>query len=465
MSRLVCLPLLVLTGLVIPDPARSQGGASPTGLVVEKDCSQVPIIERGGEVYVQHLDGGYDDWVLNASAKRGPTHRMSAYEVDGAMYLITGFSFTRWVNPQDVYLVLTTFPEGGLHLDSGDAIWSWFSTALIQQVGDTPPQSPSSASVATRTVLPDDEEPWLAGLETGATTFPRMVDHAPEIAFAPVRELDFMYPDDCTAGGVSRDPGAEAGLLAGYNVYRIESQERPGLETLADPANWHDFIPMPPTDASQAELHDPDGWEFTGDEVLVYSDGPLALDGSQRLHGEAAVAERGRRYWYAVQPVARGLVDDFQDLYDLGRPEDDFSADLTGDGTVDSVDYDGPDSANGPEFISPQADAGEPGLGLTTGGRALLSKRMAVDFDELFNREPELRVSATRLTWTHGEAGPGLWRVSSSAFPWDLTGRVILDDDRISRWLVAGSATSDHRPAQGLTCYRVERVGSSGGPD
>lgn len=458
---------LVLSAFVLAPLSASAQGLPIGNVVWPEDCAHVD----GGELYAQNLDGAHDDWQVHALDKGGPLVGFLGGDYSDGMYQLNAWNFARLVPGNGPYVVFATFPHGGLYLDSERLQgFNWMGSSRVQQVGDTPPASLSSAEPSVETVLPDELGAWQAGLESGPASFPRLSDGWPEIAFAPVREIDLLVGEPCSTGGLAEDSEAGGGLLAGYNVYRVEAEERPSLVELARPENWLDYFSYPPEADDQARLHDPDDLLSSGDEVLVYVDGDRAQDSSPRAHGTPPVMETGRRYWYAVQPVARGAVRDFGSvaLGGYGEPID-HRADLDGDGRHDAVDFGGAGSADGPEFVSPQAEAGEWGLGLTTQGRALLSKRMAVDVSSLTDAIPhstteravteplQLRLVGDLVVWGGGPAGVSRWRLRRSSTPeaqapggpsagstlWWPTARVRLDPERPSS-------------ERGVFYYRVE---------
>src|SRR6185369_3287425 len=119
-------------------------------------------------------------------------------------------------------------------------------------------------------------------------------------------------------------------------------------------------------------FQNPDGVMFSGDEVLLYQDSSNNR-GVARATGTAPDLSGATSYWYAFQPVLRGSVPDYASSgFGPGSALffGDHRIDLDGDGRPDAVDL---DLDGTPDFISPQAEAGISGLGLTNAHLPLLS--------------------------------------------------------------------------------------------
>ena len=282
----------------------------------------------------------------------------------------------RWRNPppQSVVFVVLTFPDGEIFVDSGDpvATGGGFGAGAVQRVGDSHVMLPMTAGV----VLPDDWSAYQADLGAGPETFPRATATGVEIAFAPVLDVNDTLVSFCNVGGALPNPGTGLGLVIGYLVWRLEDPSpTPGpappesdFFALGEPI---DFVPaVGPSDpgASLSRMVELDGVPLSGDEAFVYHDAPNTPDGSARANGTAP--RGGTAYWYAVQPVIDGTPAAWGAVTLCGSAEGDRRMDLDGDTIYDAVDL---DLDGSPEFISPHADWGLPGLGLTNGGVPLLS--------------------------------------------------------------------------------------------
>ena len=98
-----------------------------------------------------------------------------------------------------------------------------------------------------------------------------------------------------------------------------------------------------------------------GDDLCLFVD-PTVQDRDGIPFGQGPTDPTGRTsYWYTVQPVVVGDHDDFRDVSLAHQPAADYTMD---DFRID-LDMDGVS----PEFFSPQALFGLPGLGLTNSGR------------------------------------------------------------------------------------------------
>lgn len=372
-------------------PVAPSFARTPTvGFVVDAACGDVQTLAERGEVYAIKVPRApttrpWTDWQVHAASKGGPLVRMADADVDEDALQVLGGNFAEAAASTDVVFVFTTFPGGGLHVDSGSFAddYNYIGGGVRQQVGDSPLERAGSGGV----VLPDGPGPYTANLGEGPESFPRLLGGWPEVALAPVVELDVLTgerdPTHCGYGGAAARPGGERGLIIGYNVFRTPASDGPTapLSSRAAFDAWIDFVSVDPAgdpDGGLARLSDPDGWPSTGDEVLVYRDSPTLPDGRPRVRGTAPAP--GETHVYRFQPVLEGAVGDFSEVF-LGQREldrGDARADLDGDGVHDAVDYDGPASEGGPEFLSPQVQAGLEGLGLTHAGRPLLSKAVVV---------------------------------------------------------------------------------------
>ena len=372
-SRPFPVPSLLLSLALAAGSLQAQPSAD--GLIAVSDCgTALDILPRGGEVYAVGLDSvpRTDNWLVNCSAKGGPIVGVHIYPTDPSRYWLPYNWLSSRTSPV-VVSVFATFPDGLLHVDSGFLGVGPASTGLALRVGDSPARLPGHAGI----VLPNGPGGYHADLGTGPEQFPRERDDGVELAFALVPELSDQELGGCTYGGGEPSPSSGSGLIIGYNIFRSEDSGLvPTQGELGQHGNWLDYAPLDPTLDSSSLLSrvvDPDGLPATGDEVLIYHDAPFHPDGSPRAHGAAPVLDSGTGYWYAVQPVLQGDLDEWSSItLSDGSPSGDLRADLDGDGIFDAVEFD-PGAGNGPEFLSPQARVGIEGLGLTVEGRALLS--------------------------------------------------------------------------------------------
>lgn len=331
----------------------------------------------------------------------------------------------------DVMFVVVTLPDGRLMTDSSDSVELNYLGAALQRVGDSLPAGQDASIGLT---LPGTRATYEVAFDTGSRTFPRATSDGIQIAWAPVAEvnpLELAPRTSCSAGGRRFHPlDPTRGAIVGYNVYRIPdtgSSSGSAAELMAalldgDPSTgWQYFADLRTFDVTVAQsfeapnandlapgdlvtLANPDGRMYSSDEVLVFTDA-FAENGLTRCAGCGTPPERGRPYWYAVQPVWTGGLDE---LADTGftfatTPYGDHRMDLDGDGTHDAASLDtvastGHDTA---EFISPQAGAGFHGLGLTAAGLPLLSRSTWGEAPRIF----QWRARALRF---QGGAGTGL---------------------------------------------------------
>lgn len=363
---------ILLAGLLAP-PLRAQD--SPTvGLVSGPGCtSLVDIQGGGGELYAMKADGfSHSDWQMETSPKGGPTVGMLPGDVEGGSYQVLD-NWNRVTSATDTAFVLVTFPDGGLYVDSGKTDgYNYVGSGLVSRVGDSPAALSGNAGIT----LPGTSAGWFADLGAGPVAFPQSTLGGVRVAFAPIPELNAADLGGCGLGGAAADPASGAGLIVGYNVFRVvDAGLTPTPAELGDTVNWVAYLPLSygaDTSNTLVTLVDPDAAPYTGDEVMVFHDAPVHGDGSPRSDGTPPDPSGLVGNWYAFQPVVAGDVSDWLAISLTNLPPADHAADLDGDGLVDAVDLD-PGAGNGPEFISPQAESGHGGLGLTNAGLPLLS--------------------------------------------------------------------------------------------
>jgi hypothetical protein len=317
----------------------------------------------------------------------------------------------------DVFFVFITHPpEAGrrgarLFVDSGTIANQDFTAATVQVVGESLPGSYGGLA-GIDLVLPGDATPYGVRLRgpAGSLTagFPKGATGGIELAFSPIAEVNNvdLIGGGCTVAGEAADPSdpdMTRGIIAGYNVWRLAGVAtsvpvpRDFLDASLDgdpSTGWQAYMPLDggfdlgrsdalpagpgtpaPSDRAPDDLfgmQNPDGIMYSGDEVMIFQDSRNNR-GAIRETGTAPDFSGATSYWYAVQPVLRGSVEDFAALgFGPGSSMlfGDHRLDLDGDGRADAVDL---DLDGTPEFISPQAGAGLPGLGLTHGRLPLLS--------------------------------------------------------------------------------------------
>ena len=416
-SRLsACLLVTCLAGL----PALAQDSPM-VGLVVEPGCSTaVDLLAVGGELYATKADGGvHTDWQFDVSAKGGPLVGLVPGDIAGGTYQVLE-NWNRITSPTHVAFALVTFPGGGLYVDSGFTNgYNYVGSGLVQQVGDSHAALPATAGV----VLPGGLGSWTADLGGGPVSYPIEDFGSVRVAFAPLAELAGADLGGCGLGGAAADPATGAGLIVGYNAYRLaDAGAVPTPAELGDPANWAGFLPyLPGVDGSDtpAAVFDPDGVPYSGDEVIEMLDGPQNQDGSPRVNGSPPDPSGLVGYWYAFQPVVAGDLADWAAVSLTNLSPADYTVDLDGDGAADAIDLD-PLAGNGPEFLSPQSPRGFGGLGLTNGGVALLSRPVfamplaCTPADPRLTEVNDLRVSRlggsdVQVDWQDrsGDIGPG----------------------------------------------------------
>lgn len=369
---------------------------------LEDDCA-TPIdnLAEMGELYAVKVGGAsMTDWLVDTTTKGGASIGLAALSNVG--WLVP----SNWAVPEaptnNVH-VFITFPNGEVVIDSGNigATLGTFNFEKRQSVGNWIP----AGQLASRGVtLPTDGSQYSLNLGAGSKSFPFGANGAVMVAFAPLVEVNNTDPsgNNCTWGGEVGDMNASGtaagqGIISGYNVYRMAGTmgAPPTRAAIGAAANWAYYLDLrtinmagadtpgsgPPGDGTNAPTdssadNDLTGWDnddgtiYTADEVVIFSDQNSNPDGSGRAGGVAGPTA-GQGYWYAFQPCVNGQVSDFTSSPIAGGAPSDHRLDLDGDTMMDAVDLDGVTTS--PEFISPQAEAGLRGLGLTHGGAPLLS--------------------------------------------------------------------------------------------
>jgi hypothetical protein len=144
-------------------------------------------------------------------------------------------------------------------------------------------------------------------------------------------------------------------------------------------------------------MQNPDSMPVNGDEALLFQDFSGGFDASTSAavpRSMGTAPDSNTDYWYAMQPVVRGDIADWTDISLAGSGRGDLTMDWGGAAGADAVDMN-PGDSDGPEFISPQADFGIGGLGLTSGGSPLISAPVWYDSSVALPALGEVDLAAT----------------------------------------------------------------------
>lgn len=446
--------------LLLLATAGSAAAQTPTvGEISDGSCEGWADASTVGELYSVKIEGGsQDDWAMHLFSKGAGGIGMIAADFSGSTYQVLGGSYTRPERPTDEVCVYTTFPNGRLYLDSGNLSLGFNvqGTALVQTVGDGAALLPNSADV----VLPGDESEYWTELGDGPERFPRVFGDGIELAFGPIldRDLGDQGLGECGYGGDETIWSPNGRWIVGYNVYRMEDAGSvPNPWDVATLGNWQDFVHFPSNGNLQhtlARWHDPDGQPFTGDEVLLYHDSETLADGSQRPYGSAPDLSGLTAYWYVIQPVAVGDIADWESLSLAKGPVLNRQLDLDGDTLPEAADAEGDGS---PEFISPQAVLGLPGLGLTHGGLPLTSK-VVLATPPAPDVGDSLRIGREGLVWSPLERAER-YRVRRGTSPDFLeTNPRLLSHDVVAEPALPAFDDPEPLPPGGVFYYRVSSV-------
>lgn len=357
---------------------------------------------EAAELYAVKLAGAptYTDWLVDTTTKGGASTGLA--QLSSLGWLVP----SNWTAPEagtDRAFVYITYSGGRLAVDSGEmtATAGSFNLEITQAVGNWLP----STALAGRGVNLTSGGQYALNLGSGSKSFPFGANGAVMLAFAPVVEVNNTDPtgSGCAWGGEVPVAGLTGnavgqGGIAGYNVYRLggTAGAPPTAAAIGAAANWAYYIDLrtmniasgadlpgsgPPGDGTDAPndsapdndlggLDNDNGTAYDGDEVVIFSDQTSNPDGSARVGGVAGPTP-GQGYWYAFQPCVGGTVTAFTSVGFAGAAAADHRLDLDGDTMMDAVDLDGVVAS--PEFISPQAEQGLAGLGLTHAGAPLIS--------------------------------------------------------------------------------------------
>lgn len=338
--------------------------------------------------------------------------------------------------PGQFVFLYHTYPEGAFGPAGGRGNWigvdtgepsstgGGFGAILVTKVGDSL-KSTYGANPGPPVALDLALGAGSVTVDTGAgnRTYPYGSRSGIEVVFSPIAEVTpnggTITPATgvsfCTYGGENPIPGAPAadpkGHIIGYNVYRAPDGPIPTRAQIGATANFVRFIPTNLFDLSAGDTAGADGGgplvDTNGDTIGDVAQGdstPAPAQGTSGAFGFAGVEQPndtvarrhsgddmvifsdalaglpdGTGFWYAFQPVIGGNLSTFGSTFVgwSGRNElpGDHTMDTDADTVMDSISVDDIAGAAGrtPEFISPQAEIGLPGLGLTHGGLPVLS--------------------------------------------------------------------------------------------
>ncbi|MEM7249596.1 MAG: hypothetical protein AAF533_30095 [Acidobacteriota bacterium] len=348
-----------------------------------------PVDSGTGELYVLKLDqtgNNITDW--HYDLRNRSAGNVGGAEVGSVATSILGGNFTFNESPTDRIYVFVTYErsssEAGdrVYLDSGSPAEPNMGANVIQIVGETI-SSAYANHAGTGLLFPGDGTPLSVDLGAGARSFPAAGPSAVDVLFGALidfQPIRFDPMSGCGFGGdVELHGNPMHGAVIGYNVYRQEDLGGAAPDPMSwDESDWLGFIPHhefvlgampgsnddePNPEGDYAGHVDLDAIPYNGNEHVFFSD--TNVDG-RPTPGPLARAEPGTDYWYVMQPVVHGMHDAFDETTAIARltlgfdPKNGPVIDLDNDGVA--------------EFYSPQAThGGFPGLGLTNGGRPVLS--------------------------------------------------------------------------------------------
>lgn len=402
--------LLIVGALMAPALVQS---AAVSGFVTPGDCGSIAdLVALQGELYGTKISTTPtdipNDFMFDLSSKGGGVTSGASISASNGWNIDEA-----WRAQQvgtDAHFIYITFPPAGpglpgrLYFDSGaTSINFFFDAGGIREVGNALPATQGNTNGL---ILPANSS---ATYSFGGKTFPAgSTTNGINVVFSPFTEVsnvEAVTGSSCYIGGAVPNPRAPAGVtelggIIGYNVWRIPGTAGTvptaadfgtAFSTGANP--WQYFMDLRQLRLSTADnntgsagtvspielapndlagLQNPDGIAYNGDELLFFQDSPTNR-GTARAGGTAPSTTGS--YWYAFQPVIFGNVADFAATVTFGANAQfagTHQMDLDGDGSSDAINLDAGVSAT-PEFISPQNEAGFPGLGLTNGGLPLLS--------------------------------------------------------------------------------------------
>lgn len=428
-------------------PTLVLAGAPIVGTLGNRPCTG--IATDPAELYLTKVtSNGADartDFLFDLRAKGGQQSNAGTQYASGGWSAASAWRVQLAPYPNNlVYAVLTAAPEtpggpGRFAVDSGTLADFDALINRLQEVGNSIPAGelnsigltlPGTSSQFGVQVRPGNVKQFPVGTTTNAIN----------VAFAMAIDInDTGSATGCSWGAEHSDPLVTTetfGAIQGYNIYRI-----PGSAgTVPTPADvmaavrtatetdggWVGFVdmrtlhqgvadtPVPPgtypspspleinPNADIGGMQNPNGVINDADEVLIFQDSANTPGGSPRPGGAVLAPNvTGQSYWYFAQPAIVGNVAEFTgtvgfttNLLFSGVHVCDLDGDGVGAG--DGVDLDAvPCNTASPEFISPQAEYGLPGLGLTFNNLPLLSSGMFHDSGRALPAGGQVRLSGS----------------------------------------------------------------------
>jgi hypothetical protein len=413
--------LLVTGALLLPTMAFAQG-TTILGTSGNLTCSG-PVTDPGELYATKFTNSGSaerDDILYDLRAKGGGQAEVgpAGPQYNGGTWIIP----PNWKQAQaatDVHFVIVTYPPlgpgqpGRFTIDSATQVLFDAGIVKFQEVGNSIPVGNLNSVGLT---ISGSSTPFTVNVRPATPkTFPAgTTSNGINVAFAPAIDVNDSDPGGtgCTWGAANPDPldttdvPARRGAIIGYNVYRVPGTagnvpsptDFKNALTDADQSNgWVGFVDMrtlhmatpdgnPPAEGTPspvevssatdiAGIQNPNGIAYDADEVVIFQDSPNST--RSRPGGTVLEPSITQTYWYAIQPVIDGTVAEFDSAG--WTPNDrllgDHSCDMDGDGLADSIDLDTIDCTGIAtiDFISPQAEHGIDGLGLTNNSLPLLS--------------------------------------------------------------------------------------------
>lgn len=516
---------ILLAGAVFAS-AITVNAAQITSFTFDETCTNflTPVTD-GGELIITKVTpapaDARNDMLFDLRPKGGMQSNIgTAMDDTGTISADDAWRLTQ--TGSDVHFVVVTFPPTGpgqpgrLYTDSGTSVNFVFDGATRRAVGNSIPTGQGASTGAV--VIPGTRSRiTLGGRQFPQGTIPLGIN----IAFAPIVDInpiDLIGGAGCTIAGRDADPQDPAatnasptiGGIIGYNVYRIPDTggvptpadfTTPETDASAATSSWVYFMDMrqihmriadnntgSPGTVSPAELgvggaadlsgmQNPDGIAYSGDEFMIFQDSAKNRT-VLRMGGTAPTVTNN--YWYAVQPVLVGKVSQFGPLVgftvnDTTTFSGDHRIDFDGDGMFDGVNLDTV-TANDrvqPEFISPQAELGLDGLGLTNGGVLLLSAPIFYDGTQPLPASGQVSLSGSatgndvNLQFTSGleqgsVLGYNVYRVAGDARVRVNEQPILAQGTDSNVYQLVDAAVPTTRGAHGSVSYMVEIVYSDG---
>jgi len=448
------LALLIALGLGAQE---AQGGVTVFGTVANEGCTAAATWPA--ELYAVKLlastPASRTDFLVDLRAKGGPTIGGIAY--GNGSWIIPPSWRIDIVGGAGVPFVYITGDAGRIAVDSGVPSEFDFGLPLEKVIGNS---LPIGVDAGIGLVLPPGGGAYLADLDgpgpLAAASFPFGFPDAVQVAFAPIAEVNApAQPSGCTIGADRNDPFTGVGTIVGYNVYRVADG---GARVAPSPAelagHWQAFLPFSPAlpdvtlmTCRSGGIADPaampavsgyrdnDNRPYSGDELMVFHDGPLNGNGTPRASGTPPAP--GIDHWYAFQPVIGQnpgeTIAALQGVALTNNLTPSISVVATPDGPGTGADIDGDGR---PEFYSPQARLGIGGLGLTHASYPALSMPVlgTLDARDCSGACPPLACNGVDVLPPIGCSGEAVQLTALAsggagrfAFEWDLDGDTTAD--------------------------------------